>query len=329
MLKTIIRISFALSLIVAATQTNAQQASPAKVNLPVLGYTLDQSGGLRPIIGIAGAASVGAALNLGFPVISASVPASHDYILATAAPGSWPTLLQFRDNTITARSFDGANSSVSVDRIALSPTGSVAAFLSASAGRVFAYSNLSQTPSLVGTFDMSAAGAVSAFGISDDGKTALFGTSDGQQGALFVSTAGKMPRPLGLIHHVSAIQFMSNSSDAIIGDDVENQVYAFSNGQIYVIARPEDGIGSPVGIGISNDRQKVFVANSAFGSVTTIGLNGTGTQSMSCNCTVSNLQPMSADSVFQLTDFSGSSLVLFEANSATPRTLFVPAGAQF
>ncbi len=381
MLKTIIRISFALSLLVAATQSNAQQASQrpfrivngsenqnntrtnAAVNLPVLGFTLDQAGALRPLIGIAGAASVGAPLDLGFQVVSAAVPPNHDYILATATTGSWPMLLQIRDNTITVRSTESFNPpagrsprppsdcaresrrqydcfddsdvsetsspSITIDRIALSPTGSVAGFLSASAARIFAYGNLSQSPALMGTFDIGGVGAVTAFSLSDDGTTAIFAVSYGDTGSVFIVSPGQAPRLIASIHHSSAIQFMRNSSDAMIADDVENRIYAFSNGQVFAIAGPEDGIASPNGIAISNDKQKVFVGNSASGSITTIGLNGTGTQTTACNCTLSSLQPMSADSVFQLTDFSGSSLLLFDANSAAPRMLFVPAGTQF
>src|SRR5438105_2052773 len=270
MLKTIIRISFGLSLLVAATQSNAQQASQrpfrivngsenqnntrrnAAVNLPVLGFTLDQAGALRPLIGIAGAASVGAPLDLGFPVVSAAVPPDHDYILATTTTGSWPMLLQVRDNTITVRSSDSFNppasrspgptsdcprqsrrqydcfddseasdtssQSITNDRIALSPTGSVAAFFSASAGRIFA-------------------------------------VSYGDTGSVFIVSPRQAPRLIASIHHASAIQFMRNSSDAMIADDVENRIYAFSNGQVFAIAGPEDGIASPNGIAISNDKQ--------------------------------------------------------------------------
>jgi len=388
MLKTIIRISFAFSLLVAATQSNAQQASQrpfrivngsenqsntrtnAVVNLPVLGFTLDQSGALRPLIGVAGAASVGAPLDLGFQVVSAAVPPNHDYILATTTPGNWPMLLQVRDNTITVRSSESfnapaspsssqfasqsascrpgsirnrrqydcvdspdasetSNQSITIDRIALSPTGSVAAFLSASAGRIFAYGNLSQSPALMGTFDIGGMSAVTAFGVSDDATSAIFAVSYGDTASVFIVNSGQAPRLIASIHHSSAIQFMRNSSDAVIADDVENRIYAFSNGQVFAIAGPEDGIASPGGIAISNDNQKVFVGNSASGSITTIGLNGTGLQTTACNCALSSLQPMSADSVFQLTDFSGSSLLLFDANSAAPRMLVVPAGAQF
>src|SRR5438105_11069291 len=293
MLKTIIRISFGLSLLVAATQSNAQQASQrpfrivngsenqnntrrnAAVNLPVLGFTLDQAGALRPLIGIAGAASVGAPLDLGFPVVSAAVPPDHDYILATTTTGSWPMLLQVRDNTITVRSSDSFNppatrsasrssdcrpgsvenrrqfdclddsdtsetstQATSIDRIALSPTGSVAAFLSASAGRIFAYGNLSQSPALMGTFYIGAMGALTALGVSDDATTAIFAVSYGDTGSVFIVSPRQAPRLIASIHHASAIQFMRNSSDAMIADDVENRIYAFSNGQVFAIAGP-------------------------------------------------------------------------------------------
>src|ERR1051325_6004744 len=60
--------------------TESSFANPS-VNLPVLGFVLDQSGGLRPVMGIAGSASVGSPLNLGFSVAQAAVPANHDYVL--------------------------------------------------------------------------------------------------------------------------------------------------------------------------------------------------------------------------------------------------------
>src|SRR5215470_6445925 len=100
MFKRVFQTSIALCLVVAGGHVNAQQtlqpvftivdgtsttqntsANPA-VTLPVLGFVLDQSGGLRPVMGITGAASVGAPLNLGFSIAQAAMPPSHDYILA-------------------------------------------------------------------------------------------------------------------------------------------------------------------------------------------------------------------------------------------------------
>src|SRR2546429_9631548 len=109
MFKTIFRISFALCFALAASRSNAQQASQplftisngfdtnqgssrgnASVSLPVLGFVLDQAGGLRPLDGIAGSASVGAPLALGVGIVRAGVPPSPDYISAVTAGTHWP-----------------------------------------------------------------------------------------------------------------------------------------------------------------------------------------------------------------------------------------------
>jgi len=379
MFKTIFRISFALCFALAANRSNAQQASQpvftivngfdtaqsssrgnASVSLPVLGFVLDQAGGLRPVVGIAGSASVGAPLALGFGIVRAAIPPNHDYILAITADSNWPLLLQVRGNTISVgtgnefsnnrnaqrgacynvdsledngrfrcRGRAGMDRSPRIDRIALSATGSAAALFSETDGRIYAFSNLSRSPMLLGTFEVGALGTVSAFGISDDGRTIAFGISDGATGSAYLIDSQQAPRLIASMHHPSAIQFLRNNNGALIADDIDNSIYAFFGGQIYPIAGSADGVATPAGIAISNDNQNVFVGNSGTGSVTTIGLNGTGTQSGPCNCTLAELQPTSADSVFELTGFSGGSLSLFDGNSAIPRMILVPVGAQF
>src|SRR5436853_7264737 len=109
MFNTIFRISFALCFALAANRSNAQQASQpvftivngfditqssnranASVSLPVLGFVLDQAGGLRPLVGIAGSASVGAPLDHGVVIVRAAIPANPDYIIAVTADIKWP-----------------------------------------------------------------------------------------------------------------------------------------------------------------------------------------------------------------------------------------------
>src|SRR5438094_7629876 len=119
MFKKIIQTSIAFCLLFTAGRIQAQQASQPvftivdgsaatesasanpSISLPVLGFVLDQSGGLRPVMGIAGSASVGSPLNLGFSVAQAAMPASHDYILAMTSTSAWPVLLQVRGNSIS------------------------------------------------------------------------------------------------------------------------------------------------------------------------------------------------------------------------------------
>jgi hypothetical protein len=375
MFKTTVRICFALLFALVATRANARQASQpvftvvngfdvsqgssranATVALPVLGFVLDQAGGLRPLIGIAGSASVGSPLNLGMAIVQAAIPPAHDYILAITADSNWPVLLHVSGNTISVGSgnvfFTNRNALISgcrgaafaddggrcrgrvdlsprIDRIALSPTGSAAALFSEAGGRIYTFSNLSHSPTSLGSFDVSALGTISAFGISDDGHTLALGVSDGRGGSLYLAESGQSPRLIASMAHPSAVQFLRNSAGAVIADDIDNAIYALQGGQVYPIAGPADGIATPVGVAASNDNQKVFVGNSATGSVTTIGLNGTGMQSTSCNCTLAEFQPTNVDSVFELTGFSGGSISLFDGNSTTPRMILVPVGAQF
>ena len=342
--------------IVAGSGTESSSANPS-VNLPVLGFVVDQSGGLRPVMGIAGSASVGSPLNLGFSVMQAAVPPGHDYILAMTGNSAWPVLLQVRGNTIAVRAMgssttrntascdqpDGIDNRTryscdadtafdapaGIDSIAVSPTGSVAGLFSASQGRIYAYGNLSQTPTLLGALDTSAIGNISTFGISDDGNTVLAAGSSPNTGSLYVINVGQQPRLIGSIQHPSAIQFLRNSGNAVVADDADNKVYQLTNGQLVVLASSNDGIATPEGLGISNDNQKIFVANIGSSAVTTLSLNGAAAQSMPCNCALIGIQPTSADSVFAVTAFTGGPISLFDGGSATSRMLFVPVRAQF
>ena len=376
MSKIVFRILFVICIAVTSSLIYAQQAQQpvftivngadrnssrnqvnASVNLPVLGFVTDGAGGLRPLIGIAGSASVGAPLNLGFEIVGAAIPPDHDYILAMTRDGNWPRLLHVRGNTIAVQSnvsfFNNleaqqdecigldslerkqsrctrrASASVlKIDRIALSPTGSAAAFFSQTQGRVYVYGNLAQSPVLLSTFELGRSSSVK-LAISDDGRTVLVGISDGDPSAVFLVTPQQAPRLIASLSHLAAIQFLRHSGDAIIADDIENRIYELSDGQVYSIAASEDGIAAPVGVAVSNDNRKVFVGNSQSSSVTTIGLDGTGITSTPCQCALTAFESTSADSVFRLTDFSGGPVLLFDGKAATPRMLFVRAGAQF
>jgi len=339
-----------------ARPVSNDRPSPA-VLLPVLGFVLDNAGGLRPYIGVPGAASIGRPLDLGFPVTRAVVSPAHDYILATVKDGEWPLLLQVSGDTITVRSTafitgsgqphscewidppssprralkcsvgptsDGAPR---IDRITLSPTGSAAAFFSESQRRIYVFNNMSRAPAPLGNLEVGGLGSITAIGISDDGKTALVGVSDGNGGALFLVELGQPPRLVASMRHPSAIAFLHRSAGAVIADDVENKIYAFSNGKVVTLATAENGISAPMALAVAKDNQRIFAGNWESRSVTTIGLNRTFSEPLFCNCILTGLHPTNADSVFRLTDFLGNPVVLFDANG--PRTIFVPASSQF
>jgi hypothetical protein len=358
MMKTVIRIYLILAFIFTALESWGQTLPPGTVTQPTLGYVVDGAHHLRPMIGVVGAASIGDALDVGMDVISATVPPAHDYVLATTSGGAWPVMLQVRGGAFTIQpgafaadsgqaACSGSNDSdlpsgtrsrarttcsqpasidisAAIDQIALSPTGSAAAFYASSAGQIYSFANVNQSPSFSGQFQVGSLGALSAFGVSDDGKTVAVGVSDGQSGSLFIANAGRPMRLIASMAHPAAIVFLHNSSNAIVADDVANTVSTIWDGQVFPIASSQDGISQPTAIGTSNDDQRVFVGSSQTGSVITVGPNGTISQPMPCNCTLRGLFPTNTDSVFRLTDFTGGPVLLFDAKRAAPRITFVP-----
>jgi DNA-binding beta-propeller fold protein YncE len=293
------------------------------VRLPVLSFILDGTHQLRPLNGVPGSASVGAPVDLGIEMIHAAIPSSHDYILAMTNDNGWPRLIQVRGESLYLYPSD-VDERTTIDRVALSPSGSAAAFFSSSQQRVYVFTNLAQTPALAAKLDIAQAGSVTALAVSDDAKTVAVGISDGTAGALLFLNSGRRPRHVGAMRHPSAIAFLHGSDSAIVADDIDNAVYAVSGGQPFIVASTERGISKPTDIAVSKDNRRIFVADSSAGSVTVIGPNGTVAEPQHCNCTLTGLRPTSADSVFTLTDFSGGPVVLFDGSGAVPRMTFAP-----
>ena len=295
-----------------------------KVTSPVMTYVPDRAGALHPILGIPGAAFVGDELDLDFQIREVFTPPAHDYLLARTDGSSWPVLIQFRDGKITSQSIQ--QDAAPVDRVELSPSGSAAALFSESVGRIFAFRNLAASPTFIGAFEVGDLGKVSAFGISDSGESVLVGVSDGTAGALFLLNLGQQHRLVASTRHVSAIQFLHQSSGAVIADDVDNKVYGFIGGPIFPIATEEDGVTGPIDIAVAADNSKAFVINAGSQAITKIGPYGVVAQPVRCDCRLTSLGATSTDSVFRVTDFSGGPVVLFDGNSRVPRMLLVPAG---
>jgi len=355
-MKTLFLICTIALLACAAGLVYAQSSPQPSVSLPVLGFVVDDAHHLRPLIGVVGSASVGAPFDLGFDVVSATMPSGKNYILATTA-NSWPVLLQPRGGTIVSRTMDSfvsqqpslrqsdcsadrdhpssrrvgrecstepsvADDAGTIDRIALSPSGSAAALFSESQNRIYAFSNLAQTPVLVGKFDLGALGALNAFAISDDGRTIVAGVSDSSSASLFLLNLGQPPRFLASMN-ASSIAFLHTSDTAVIADNTDNKIYALVGGQTLTLATTADGIATPVGIAVSKDNQRIFVGNSQTASVMTLAPNGSVIDSQPCNCALTGLHATNADSVFRLTDYTGGPVSIFEAIGSSPRIIFI------
>ena len=320
-MRAIFAIPLIAVVILAAGTGTAQQ-----VTAPILTYVTDEAGALHPLLGIPGAATVGSPLNVGFGIRKLVMPSAHDYLLARTGKDSWPVVVQVHGETITARSIRQGGSGI--ERVAVSPSGSAAAFFVGTEGRIYAYGNLSKSPALIGQFQVEALGRLTALAISDTGRTAMAGFSDGTSGALYFLTVDGEPRLIASMRHPSAIQFLWHSNFAVIADDIDNKVYGFTDGPVFPIATEQDGISVPIDIAVAGDNSKAFVINAGSQSITKIGPDGDVAPPVHCDCTLTGLHPTSTDSVYRVTDFSGGPVLLFDGSARVPRMIFVPVGPQ-
>ncbi len=344
--KCIAQIAIVLAL-ASRTGAGPQQMS-GSVSPPVLGFVPDGSSNLRPLIGVAGAAFVGPAVDLGFEFLQTAVASGQGYVLAIAGDAKRAVWLQVRGDGMAAHSLDmrecGEMDEMSgvvwerkrtrcdrqtiegIDRIALSSTGSAAALLQGSTGRIYIFTGLSQSPVFARVIDTGGRDSVSVFAVTDDAQRVAFALSDGERGSLFLSAGHELPRPIGSLPHPSSIQFLRGSEAAIVADDMEDRIYSLSNGQLYALATAENGIAGPVALAVSTNNRRVFVANGRSGSVTILDVAGAAPVTVECHCSPKGLYPTSTDSVFRLTEFSGGPVVLFDASVEPSRMTFAPAG---
>jgi hypothetical protein len=239
----------------------------------------------------------------------------------------WPAVLHIRDGVVDTKSLQQSESRI--DRVALSPSGAAAGFFSESEQRIYAFTNMaSDTPLLLGQFDLRGMDQLSAFAISDSGQTVMAGVSNGAAGSLYIVTLDGARHLIGSIRRASAIQFLWNSNAAVIADGPDNKIYGFLDGQTFPIATEKEGISEPSSIAVSSDNGKAFVINSGSKSITRIGPYGAVAAPLHCDCVLTGLHPTSTDSVFRVTDFSGGPVTLFDGASRIPRMIFVPVVPQ-
>jgi hypothetical protein len=326
MSKIVSGISLVVCLVCLAGSGNAHPSQqpkglPGSVAQPVLTFIVDSANRIRPLVGIAGAASVGNPIDVGFDVTRSEVPPAHNYMIATTG-ADWPVFLQVRGDSVTVRSM-ASSGLPPVDRVALSPSGFSAALLSEAASKIYVFSNLNQAPILTGIFDMTALGHPTAFAINDDGNAVILGNA----GALYLLKLGQTAAFVALASHPSAAMFLHRSDYAIVADDVANEVYTVYGGQIVGTIGAESGIAGPIAVASSNDNRRVFIGNAQTGSVVTMGYDGTIAAPVYCKCSLTGLSPTNTDSVFRLTNFSDSApILLFDASAATARIVFAPLG---
>jgi hypothetical protein len=285
-----------------------------QVSGPVSGFVFDRSArGLRPVLGIPGAAVLGDPVNFGFAVASAFVAPRQDSAVVLTADGS---VHLFSLNSGIPTEQTPAGITVAQEHAVFSPSGTAAVLYGSGSAQLI--TGLPDAPAIAGSVDLSQAGSIGSIAVSDDGTTLLIAAGG------FISFAGNS----GTLHNLIAagdgaqVAFAPGGYEAAVADPASSTIEQFSDvtaaSQPTVIAGPGANLAPAVGLAFSPDSGSLFLANA--NGVTEFDLATGSSTIISCDCAPTGLHPMG--SVFRLNEAGSKPLWLLDAHAA--RTVFVP-----
>lgn len=297
---------------------------PPEIGGPVVGLVVDKAEGVRPILGILGAAT------LGRPVLPAAGFASivlsprRDYALALTERERRLVILRNLSASPAAARLDvppGAS------RIVLSPSGDAAALYYPEA-RVVVLTGLPDSPSAAWRLALPDLGAGLAALVVSDGGAAVLAATAGEPSSILLFAPDVEYRPLQLVAGAPSLAFLSNSLDAVIGDGASNQIFVVRGVKdaagITQIGGPAEGVSRPVAVAAADGNRRVLVANSEPGGVVSLGLDGEEPLAIPCSCTPTILERLAGGAAFRLSDTGEGPVWLLDTGSSPPRTVFVP-----
>ncbi|MFN7996372.1 MAG: hypothetical protein U0Q18_22360 [Bryobacteraceae bacterium] len=315
-----------LVFILCACSAASWADSNAAVNGPVAGYVFDsQARVVRPMVGIPGAAYMSS------PVVSnvdiASVAPEGSAALATRGG----QLLLFTGlGTATPASIHVTGSIAAPDRFAWAAGGSSAAIYSSQSRQAQILTGLQQTPAAAAPIDLSSlSGKITAMAF--DGRQILIGLSSAGAGGIYSVTAQGAPKRLASSDSPSAIALAG--ADLYFSDNQSQQIWHVQNYGTQAAAMlfaADSNIATPVGLQVSTDSRRLYVANADNRNLTAYDLaSRTPVESLSLDFAPAQLDRFGTSSVLLLNTSSQGKGPLHILSDGTGKlaVYFVPAPA--
>jgi hypothetical protein len=293
---------------------------------PVLGYVWDQkASGLRPILGVPGAAQFGSPIYGGAGYNSATACPDKKYALLTNSSGqaSMAPLpsgvpVQIADHLSTK------------ERIAISPSCSAALLYAPGASSAILVLGLPAKPK-VQTLDLSQAGLVTAAAVSDTGLVLAASSQTAGGIAVQAISADGTASQVTAVAGLGGMTFLPSAQNALIADAGRNTILLASNlpgsTTLNQVATTADGISQPLAVASSADGRWLIVANQNGAAVLRLDLTRqSASDQVACSgCTASKLTPLGGNSSFLLSDVGSGPIWTFDGDSPSPRIVFIPA----
>ncbi len=301
----------------------AQDAAP--VRGPVTGFVFDREAGIRPILGIPGAATLGPAIlrtSVFDPVVFSP---SGDYALAIVPRGGQVALLS-RLSSAFASAYLQVPPGPS--KLAISPSGGAAALYHPATRSVTVLTGLPDAPTVAWSMETPyLEGGATTLAVSDGGDAALVAAA-GAQSAVWLLAPATGPQFLMEAMAAPSAAFFPVSSDVVVADEGAGTVTVIRDPlgqrQASQVGGPAEGVSHPVAVAVTAGNGRVLVANSEPAGMVSLSLAGEGSEALPCNCKVTGLERLAGGTAFRLNEAAEGPLYIVDAGDSAPRVVFVP-----
>jgi DNA-binding beta-propeller fold protein YncE len=296
-----------------------------------MGYVLDATTRvIRPVNGIPGSSVLGQPLALPFPVAAAAFSPRGDFALIISASDDHTA--HVLRNPGGAPNMDSIDDGISgADRVFLNADASAGVLLASDARQLQLLRGLPAVPTVGPLIDLSSiSGTITALAIDSTGSNILIAVS-ADHGALYLANTGlQIPRLIASFGSPTALALLHGDQDVIVADAAINEITLLRNfagtPQAFRLAGERDGISGPVGLRISSDSRKLYIAN---GPSRTLDIWNFEAQlieaSYPLDAEPTRLTPFQGSSTFVLNDVGDHPLLLLDA-AIDLAVYFVPAG---
>jgi len=321
-------------LILASLLTGSAAASAtqgARLRGPVIGYVLDDKQAIRPVNGIPGSSLLGEPVGLPFPVAVAAFSPHEDSGLVVSASddhsvcmvrnlGGIPQIEPIPDAIRHA------------DRVVLNADASAGVLLDSDGHQLQVVRGLPSSPDAESPVDLSTIpGTITAIALDRAAANILIAAS-ADHGALYLASAKETDAPPRLIASFglpTALGLMRGDQDVIVADASVNEITLLRNfagtPEAVLLASERDRISEPVGITVTNDNRKLYVAN---GQSRTLAIWDFETRAVErsfvLDAAPTQLRAFKSPSIFILNEAGEHPLLLLET-AEDAAVYFVPA----
>lgn len=245
-----------LILILCAGSMAGWAANDAAVQGPVTGYIFDaQTHAIRPMLGIPGAAYLGAPVASRVDAAAVSPDGSAALVVQAAQVTLYSGLANLQPAAVP---MPGA---LAADNFAWGPSGTAAAVYSSATRQAQVLSNLPAAPSAGLPMDLSGlAGKVTAMAF--DGQRIILAVASATAGGIYSVTAQSGPQlvasagsPFAIVLAGADLYYADNQAQQIW------QVRSYATRPAPVLFAADAGISSPAALQLSSDGARLYVAN--------------------------------------------------------------------